>query len=376
MAPVLSVTRRLRNTPFTSKVTTAGATSYTVYNRMLLPTSFVSVEDDYHHLKNHVQIWDVACERQVEVKGVDAAALMQRLTPRNLANMNIGQCYYIPVVDQSGGMLNDPVALKLADNHFWISLADSDLLLWIKGLVIGGGYDVEVLEPDISPLAVQGPKSEFLMSRVFGNTVLDINFFRFKRLDFQGREMIVARSGYSKQGGFEIYLNGSDMGEILWDTLFDAGHDLEVRAGCPNLIERIESGLLSYGNDMTSENTPYECGLGNFCHLDLVPDCIGADALRREATEGPTKQIRSLSIQGDPQPPCTGKWPVFQGDQYVGDVTSAAWSPNFDTIVALGMVNAGYWDDGTQLEVQTPHGMRIATVHERSFTERSRLIQT
>jgi len=366
-APVLSISRRLRETPFTKRVTQAGVKGYTVYNHMLLPTVFESVEADYHHLKNHVQVWDVSCERQIEIRGADAARLMQMLTPRDLRGMTPGQCYYVPIVDETGGMLNDPVALKFADDKYFISIADSDLLFWAKGLAYALHLEVDVNEPDVHPLAVQGPKAEDLMARVFGEQVRDIRFFRFHLLDFQGAEFPVARSGYSKQSGYEIYMDGAEHGEALWDALFKAGEDLNVRAGCPNGIERVEAGLLSYGNDMTRKNTPHECGLGRFCDTQTAIGCVGRDALLRVATEGPIRQIRSLAIDGDAVPPCTGKWLVMADGERVGRVTSAAWSPDFQTNVAIGMMRMTHWKEGTRVEVETPDGMRMATVHEKSF---------
>ncbi|WP_170445833.1 dimethylsulfoniopropionate demethylase [Ruegeria arenilitoris] len=363
--PQISLSRRLRRTPFSDGVEATGVKGYTVYNRMLLPTVFESVEADYRHLKTHVQVWDVACERQVELRGPDAARLMQMLTPRDLRGMLPGQCYYVPIVDETGGMLNDPVAVKLADDRWWISIADSDLLLWVKGLANGYRLDVLVDEPDVSPLAVQGPKSDDLMARVFGDRVRDIRFFKFDMFQFEGRDLAIARSGYSKQGGFEIYVEGSDIGMPLWNALFAAGEDLQVRAGCPNLIERIEGGLLSYGNDMTDDNTPHECGLGKFCNTHTAIGCIGRDALLRVAKEGPVQQIRPIAIEGDAVPPCDRPWPVYGGGKRVGQVTSATWSPDFQTNVSIGMLRLSHWDPGTQVEVETPSGMRTAIVQDK-----------
>ena len=363
--PQISLSRRLRRTPFSDGVEAAGVKGYTVYNRMLLPTVFESVEADYRHLKSHVQVWDVSCERQIELRGPDAARLMQMLTPRDLRGMLPGQCYYVPIVDETGGMLNDPVAVKLSEDRWWISIADSDLLLWVKGLANGYRLDVLVDEPDVSPLAVQGPKADELMSRVFGDRVRDIRFFRFDMFNFEGRDLAVARSGYSKQGGFEIYVEGGDIGMPLWDALFAAGEDLQVRAGCPNLIERIEGGLLSYGNDMTDDNTPHECGLGKFCNTHTAIGCIGRDALLRVTREGPVQQIRPIAIDGDPVPPCDRPWPAYADGMQVGQVTSAVWSPDFDTNVSIGMLRLGHWDAGTAIEVETPDGMHRATVQER-----------
>jgi len=234
---LISPSRRLRRTPFSDGVEAAGVKAYTVYNRMLLPTVFRSVEEDYAHLKSAVQVWDVAVERQV---------------------------------------VNDPVAVKLAEDRWWISIADSDLLLWVKGIANGYRLDVLVDEPDVSPLAVQGPKADDLMARVFGDAVRDIRFFRFGLFEFQGRSLVVARSGYSKQGGFEIYVEGGDIGMPLWHALMAIG-------------------------------------------------CIGRDALLRVAKDGPVQQIRAIEIAGGPVPPCDRAWPLMEGNEQVGQVTSAAW---------------------------------------------------
>ena len=359
----ISFSRRVRRTPFSDGVEAAGASSYTVYNHMLLPTVFDSLEEDYAHLKSAVQVWDVSVERQVELRGPEAGRLMQMLTPRDLRGMLPGQCYYMPIVDETGGMMNDPVALKHSDDRFWISIADSDLLYWAKGIANGYHLDVLVDEPDISPLAVQGPKAEELMVRMFGDAIREVRFFRFGQFDFAGRTLCISRSGYSKQGGFEIYVEGSDIGMPLWNALLEAGKDLDVRAGCPNLIERIEGGLLSYGNDMTRENTPHECGLGRFCNTQTAIGCIGRDALLRVSKDGPVQQIRPIQIEGGRVPACDRPWPIMSGQMQVGQVTSAAWSPDFEANVAIGMVRMTHWDPGTDIDVVLPKGdVRAAVV--------------
>jgi len=367
-APRLSISRRLRSTPFTQRVIAAGVKAYTVYNHMLLPTVFESIEADYHHLKEHVQIWDVSCERQVEIRGRDAGRLMQMLTPRDLRGMSPGQCLYVPIVDETGGMMNDPVALKFADDRFYVSIADSDLLFWIKGLAYAFHLEVDVTEPDVHPLGVQGPKAEDLMVSVFGEQIRSIRFFRFGFFEFQGKSLTIARSGYSKQGGFEIYVDGWDMGEPLWDRLMEAGEAFNVRAGCPNLIERIEGRLLSYGNDMTRRNTPHECGLGRFCDTRTAIGCVGRDALLRVASEGPRRQVRSFAIDGEAVPACLDPWPIVSDrGELLGAITSAVWSPDFKTNVAIGMIQFTHWKDGTNVIVQAPDGERKASVREASF---------
>lgn len=370
--PILSVSRRTRGTPFSRRVEAANVKGYTVYNHMLLPTVFDTLESDYHHLKSKVQVWDVACERQIEIRGRDALRLVQMLTPRDLRGMNPGSCFYVPMVDETGGMLNDPVLLKLAEDRYWISIADSDLLFWIKGIAYGFRLEVDVVEPDVSPLAVQGPLAEELVARVFGEAVRDIKFFRFTPLPFEGAYLNVARSGYSKQDGFEIYVSDWTLGEPLWDRLFELGEDLDVRAGCPNQIERIEGGLLSYGNDMTRQNTPHECGLGRFCDTQLAIGCVGRDALLRVASEGPIRQIRSLEIEGERVPACIDLWPIRTADgETIGRISSAVWSPDYRTNVAIGMIRMTHWAPGTRVEVETPDGIRTAVVHKGTFSQRA-----
>lgn len=355
----IAPSRRVRRTPFTPGVEAAGVTGYTVYNHMLLPARFASPEEDYHHLKRHVQVWDVACERQVQITGPDARRLMDLISPRDLDRMAADQCFYIPVIGRDGGMLNDPVALQPRPGVWWISVADGDYWQYVLGVADAIGLDVDVCEPDVSPLGVQGPKADDLMARVFGDGIRALRFFRHVTLPFEGHDLVIARSGYSKQGGFEIYVDDSALGMPLWASLIAAGEEMEVRAGCPNLIERVEGGLLSYGNDMTRENTPYEAGLGKF--VNSPRDYIGKTALAARPTG---KMIRAVAIDGE-IPTCDRLWQVFADGHVVGQVTSAVWSPDFQTNVAIGMIAASHWDAGARVEVETQDGMRHAVVRDR-----------
>ena len=233
------MSRRIRRTPFTNKVEKLGVSDFTVVNHMLLPKGFrKTVEEDYWHLNKHVQLWDVSCQRQVQITGKDAFKLIQKLTPRPLKNMETGKCFYIPILNEHGGMINDPVLLKLDDDMFWISIADSDILLWANGIAIGSNLDVQIKEPDVYPLAVQGPKSEELLVSIFGESIRKIKFFNFRVFDFMGTKQIIARSGYSKQDGFEIYFKGFekyfdsvDIGEKLWDAIWKAGKKFNISPG-------------------------------------------------------------------------------------------------------------------------------------------------
>jgi dimethylsulfoniopropionate demethylase len=360
----ISPSRRVRVTPFTQGVEAAGVRAYTVYNHMLLPTMFESVEADYHHLKNNVQVWDVACERQIAVQGPDARKLVQMMTPRDVTKQTSARCFYVPMTDHNGGMVNDPILLQPAADTYWLSIADSDVALWASAIGACNGLDVKVWEPDVSPLAVQGPKAEELISRVFGPEVCALSFFGCGRFAFEGKDFLIARSGWSKQGGFEIYVEGTEYGMPLWDALFAAGEDLNVRAGCPNLIERIEGGLLSLGNDMDITNTPLECGLGKYVSDNQLDTCFGGHVLREERANGSRQMIRPIEIEGE-LTRCIEAWPVFADGKQVGQVTSAARSPDFGTNVAIGMVANTHWLEGTKIEVESPEGMHNAVVREK-----------
>lgn len=335
--------RRVRKTPYSNRVEESGVTAYTVYNHMLLPTLFDTPESDYWHLCQHVQVWDVSGERQVELKGPDAAKLAQLMTPRDLSKIDSLQGKYAPICNAEGFILNDPIIIKLADDRFWLSIADSDIRFFAQGLAQGYGLDVHVFEPDISPLAVQGPKAEDLMARVFGETVRDIRFFRGEMLEFQGVEMYVARSGWSKQGGFEIYMPEWSLGEALWDTLFTNGEDLNVRAGCPQGNERLESGLLSYGNDMDEYDTPFECGLDSYINLDADIDSLSLPALKAMAGKQ-TRKLVGLAFDRSPAMPASrlGGSDIVIDDEIIGEIRSQAWSYRYNKNLAIAMLPLSY----------------------------------
>ena len=355
MSDGLKMSRRIRRTPYTNRIEKAGVRGFSVVNHMLLPKAFKpTVEESYWHLRNHVQIWDVSCQRQVEIKGPDAERLIQCMTPRDIGASKIGQCLYITITDVDGGIINDPVLLKLAEDHFWLSIADSDVLLYAKGLSIGMGLDVSVEEPDVSPLAIQGPKAEDLLAKIFGKMICDIGFFKFGWIEFAGTKQLIARSGYSRQGGFEIYLNGSHLGEPLWDMIWETGKTFNILPGCPNLIERIEGGLFSYGNEMTRENNPLEMGLGKYCKLDGSIDFLGLKSLQKIVSDGIKRQIRGILFEGGRCTTCSIPWPILVGDKKVGDISSAIWSPRLEANVGLAMIDRDFWNVGQIVSVQMP----------------------
>ena len=293
----IAKSRRVRSTPYTSRIENQGVTAYTVYNHMLLPAAFGSLEDSYHHLKKDVQIWDVSGERQVEISGKDSYKLVQLMTCRDLSKSKNGKCYYCPIIDDQAGLINDPVVLRLNENKWWISIADSDVILFAKGLAIGHKFDVKITEPNVDIMAVQGPKSFKLMEKVFGEKITKLKFFGFDYFDYKGVKHLIAQSGWSKQGGYEIYVENTKAGLELYDHLFEAGKEFNVKPGCPNIIERIESALLSYGNDMDNNDNPFECGFDKFINLDSDIDFLGKEKLKKIKIDGIKRKLMGIQIE-------------------------------------------------------------------------------
>ena len=361
MRPELLISSRTRSTPFSSRVEACGVKAYSVYNHMLLPLIFRSLEEEYWHLCESVQVWDVSCQRQVEITGPDTQKLVQLMTPRDLSQAELGQCFYAPLCDETGGMINDPILIKHSNNHWWLSIADSDVMLWAKGLATGFGLDALVTEPDIWPLAVQGPKAEELLCRVFGKEISRILFFRSRTFNYQGTKMLVARSGWSKQGGFEIYVNDAELGGQLWDELFAKGEDLNVGPGCPNLIERIESGLLSFGGDMGYDTTPFECGLDQYVSLDADIESLSLEELRTRKSK-----TKLIGIVIDRKVNLIDKR-VFIGSNVVGRITSDTWSPRYSAFLAFARCELKHLEDPQNLHVKTTSGEVSARITDLPF---------
>ena len=368
---ILAVSPRLRSTPFHDRALAAGAQAFTVYNHMLLPVMYESLEADYRHLRERVQLWDVAGERQVEIRGRDALALVELMTPRDLGRCAIGQCKYAPLADEHGGIVNDPLILRLAEDHFWVSVGDSDVLLWAKGIAVGRGFDVLVREPDVSPLALQGPLAGDVSEAVFGPWTRSLRFFRFRETDLDGIPVVVARSGWSKQGGFEIYLRDGSLGGALWDRVLDAGAPYGIRPSAPNLIERIESRLISYGCDVTLDHDPFEAGLDAFCDLDKPAGYLARDALAARRGRLPLRRLERVVIAGERIEPNRTFLPLHAAGRAAGAVTSAAYSPRLERNIALAMV-ATERKEGVLRVTLEDGSERGATVADRDWTVRGR----
>jgi len=338
----IAKSRRVRSTPYTSRIENQGVTAYTVYNHMLLPAAFGSLEESCDHLKKNVQIWDVAAERQVEILGKDAAKLVQLMTCRDLSKSKVGRCYYCPLIDENGNLVNDPVILKLAEDRWWISIADSDVIFFAKGLASGNKFDVKIFEPIVDILAVQGPKSFDLMEKIFGEKIKELKFFGFDYFTFNGAKHLIARSGWSKQGGVEIYVEDSKSGLELYDLLFQKGKEFNVKPGCPHLIERIEGALLSYGNDMDINDNPFECGLEKFVNLENDIKFLGKENLIKIKENGINKKLMGVKINID-KINLRSAIHLTIGDKIIGEIRSAVFSPTFNMVIGIAMINKPYF---------------------------------
>lgn len=290
---------RLRPSPFFDATVAAGVTSFTTYNQMLMPTGYGHPEAEYWRLINGVSLWDVAVERQVQLKGRDAARLAQILTPRDLSTCVVGQGKYVALCNHQGTLINDPILLKRAFDLYWLSIADSNILFWARAIAAERGLDVEIIEPDASPLAIQGPKAEDVVAAIFGDWVRSLKYFWFKETEIGGIPVAVARSGWSKQGGFEIYLLDRSKGTALWNIVNEAGKPWDIGPGNPNTHERIESGLLSWGGDTDDRTNPFEVRMGRYIDLDVADDTVGLAALRKIKSEGPKRHQLGIVLEGD-----------------------------------------------------------------------------
>ena len=365
---------RLRRSPFFDATLRAGCQSYTVYNHTFLPSYYDDPVAEYWHLLKHVALWDVAVERNVEIRGPDGFEFMQLLTPRDMERCRVGQGKYVLITDEAGDILNDPVLLRLEENRFCIALADSDILLWAKGVARGSGLDVAISEPDASPLQVQGPESKALMSDLFGEKVTALPYYFFTPAELDGIPLLVTRTGWTGEVGYELYLLDGTRGDALWDAVMKAGKPYHIRPTGPSDIRRIEAGILNYGADMTMENNPYEVGLGWTVDLGKSADFIGKAALQRIKDVGPKRKLVGIVVDGPAIDFNMTKWPVRVRGRNIGYVTSAIHSPRLKKNVGYAMVPIEHAEIGSELEVLHPSGPRTATVVKKPFIDPGKAI--
>ena len=361
---------RIRKSPFFEATIASGATEFHPYNGMWMPVGYDTPVNEYWNTIERAGLWDVAVQRVVEFSGPDAPAFMELLTPRHVGRVEVGQCRYIFLCNQDGGLLNDPVMLRMAEDRFWICCADGDIYMWAKGIAVFAGMDMQIGTPDIFPMQIQGPASPAIVSALFGDNVLDLGYYRWMNVKLDGRRFVLSRTGFSSEVGFELFMIGTDDGTSVWNRILEAGAPFGLSPGSPNRIRRIEGGVLDYGSDMTTAENPFEVGLG--ARVDFEKgDFIGREALLRIAEAGPQRLMRGVFLDG----PALLKnnehrWPVLSGTETVGAMTSAVHSPRLDRNIGFALMNAGMADAAAaRLTVQTPEGTRQLEFTDMPFID-------
>ena len=368
---------QVRKSPYSDAALRWGAKGFSVYNHMYIPRDFGDPRQNFWYLVNDAILCDVSVERQVQIKGPDAAKFTQFLCCRDLSKCQVGQCKYVLITDQDGGIINDPILLKLAEDHFWLSIADSDVLLWARGVAVNSGMDVDISEPDVSPLQLQGPKSRDVLRAAFGDAPTELKYYRFMEFDWDGVPLIISRTGWSSELGYEIFLRDGTQGEKLWEHLMAVGGPLGLKPGHTSSIRRIEAGMLSYHADMTLANNPYEVGMGRLVDLDMEADFISKAALTLIKERGVSQQLVGLEIDGDP---FVGSndffWPILKEGVKVGKVTSAIYSPRLQKNIALAMISIDHTASGSLLQVNKLSETRTCTVVPFPFYDPKKSLAT
>ena len=368
---------QVRKSPYSDAALRWGAKGFSVYNHMYIPRDFGDPRQNFWYLVNDAILCDVSVERQVQIRGPDAAKFTQFLCCRDLSKCQVGQCKYVLITDQDGGIINDPILLKLAEDHFWLSIADSDVLLWARGVAVNSGMDVDISEPDVSPLQLQGPKSREVLRAAFGDAPTELKYYRFMEFDWDGVPLIISRTGWSSELGYEIFLRDGTQGEKLWEHLMAVGGPLGLKPGHTSSIRRIEAGMLSYHADMTLANNPYEMGMGRLVDLDMEADFISKAALTLIKERGVSQQLVGLEIDGAP---FVGSndffWPVLKEGVKVGTVTSAIYSPRLQKNIALAMISIDHTASGRVLQVDKLSETRACTVVPIPFYDPKKSLAT
>ena len=359
---------QIRKSPYFDATVRWGATGFSVYNHMYIPRDFGNPEENFWNLVNDAILCDVAVERQVEITGPDAYQFVQLLTPRDLSKLSVGQCKYVLITNHEGGILNDPVLLRLAENHFWLSLADSDILLWAQGVAINSGLKVKIIEPDASPLQLQGPKSGEIMVELFGDHIRDLKYYWLRELELDGIPLVVSRTGWSSELGYEIYLRDGSRGVDLWEKIMTAGKPFNLKPGHTSSIRRIEGGMLSYHADADINTNPFELGMDRLVNLDSEINFIGKDALKKIKQNGVKRIQVGLELESEPlKGPNTTFWPVIYNGENIGKITSAVYSPRLKKNIALGIINIEYSKLNTELSTEIDNQYVKCTVIEKPF---------
>ncbi len=360
-----------RTSPFFQATLRAGAVAYDIYNKMYIPSHYVEDPvEEYWHLLNHVTMWDVGCERQVEIRGRDGFRFAQYLVARDLSTCQVGEAKYVILTTDEGGIVNDPVLTRLGENRFWLSTADSDVLLWAKGIAHDTDFEVELSEPDVSPLQIQGPKSRDLLADMFGPKVLELKYYTFAEAEVDGIPVLITRTGWSAEVGYEVYLRDGSKGDRLWNLLMEAGRKYNLRPTGPIEARRVEAGILNYPSDINLDTNPYEVGLGWLVDLEKRDEFIGRERLRQIKKAGVKRKLVGFEMPGAPmQGWLPWFWPITKDGQVIGKATALVHSPRLAKNIGYGMVPTEHAALGTTFVIETPDGPRDALVVRKPFID-------
>ena len=359
---------QIRKSPYFDATVRWGAKDFSVYNHMYIPRDFGDPEQNFHNLINEAILCDVSVERQVEITGPDAYKFVQLLTPRDLTKLSIGQCKYVLIVNNEGGILNDPVLLRLGENHFWLSLGDSDILLWAQGVAVNSGLNVKINEPDVSPLQLQGPNSAKIMQNLFGDEILDLKYYWLREIELENIPLVVSRTGWSSEFGYELFLRDGSKGDLLWEKIMAAGKDFGLKPGHTSSIRRIEGAMLSYHADADIHTNPFEVGLDRLVSFDTDIDYVGKEALKKIKKEGIKRKQIGLILDCDPlKGPNTRFWEIIKDNKIIGKVTSAVYSPRLKKNIALAIISIEESKIGNIIDVKTSSSVIKGTIVEKPF---------
>ena len=345
-----------RRSPYFDAALQAGSQGWSVANHMYQPHSYADPVTEYWCLVEGVTLWDVGTERQVEIDGPDASAFVDRLTPRDITKVPPGKCRYVIITSEEGGIVNDPVMLRLAEDRYWLSSSDSDLLLWAKGIAVHAGLDVAIREPDVSPLQLQGPKSRAVIETLFGAEIADLKYYTLAETKLGEIPVVVTRTGWSGEFGYEIFLQDSRYGEALWSRILEAGRPHGIAVTGPSDIRRVEAGILGYGCDIDLDTNPFEAGLERLLDLDSERDFIGKAALLRIREAGVTRRLVGLELEGKPLPQgsFSEPWPARAAGEVIGRVTIALHSPRLEKNIGYAILSVRHAALGSTINVASP----------------------
>ena len=355
------ISTRVRKSPYWHLSMEAGCWRATVYNRIYHPRGYVKPEDggamvEYEAIKNHVTMWNVAVERQIQVKGPDAEAFTDYVITRDATKISPMRARYVILCNHMGGVLNDPILLRISKDEFWFSLSDSDISFYLQGVNHNKKFNVEIDEIDVAPVQIQGPKSLALMKDLIGDQVdLDsLPFYGLAEAKVGGRDCVISQSGFSGESGYEIYLRDATLyAEDMWNAVLDAGKKHSLMVIAPAHHRRIQAGILSWGQDMDNQHNPFQCNLGYQVSLsgkgkwNKKANYVGKDVLekmKKDLSEGqkPYKlQLVGMTFGGKPvEEYAPDFWLIspFEGGDPCGYITSPWYHPEQKRNIAMGYV--------------------------------------